>query len=260
MCRMLGIKNFQYNKHKEILENFFELATTGKVQKGDPPGHLDGWGTGYYRSRFRRNKNNNAFVYKSGNSVVKEKKEFFKTLERISDSKILIVHLRKSAWDKTATEKNAHPFKYKKYIFAHNGTIRDYKKLLQGIKPVLKPSANALDSEVYFRYVLNMGLSPNDFYEIKSRGIPYPANAGQKRVENAFKKAIQLIKNNNIYSSLTSLFSDGKSLYAYRDYKKKSQYYTLYCAKFINSVLISSEPISNKLKWNLLKKGKLFVI
>ncbi|MDI6641191.1 MAG: hypothetical protein QME68_02650 [Elusimicrobiota bacterium] len=92
---MLGIKNFDYTLHKELLESFFKLAQVGKTLKGDTSGHLDGWGIGYY-------KNGEAVVHKSANSVIKEGKEFFEIVEKIVTSKVLIIHYQKIrlAWDK----------------------------------------------------------------------------------------------------------------------------------------------------------------
>ena len=232
MCRMLGLKNFEYRRHKEILENFFQLAQTGKVPPGNAPGHCDGWGIGYY-------KNGEAVVHKSGGSIVEEKEDFFETCQRIADSKILLVHLRKSAWPWTSTADHAHPFSHKGILFAHNGTIRDYKTLLKEIPGRDQPRPGALDSEVYFHYVMNFA----------SLGL-----------EKAFKKAVRPIKKYNTYSSLTSLFSDGQLLYGYREYSKNPGYYSLYHAAFGGASVIASQPVSPHLPWKMLSKGKLFIV
>src|SRR4030042_2976014 len=144
MCRMLGLKNFVFRKHREILENFFELAESGKTLPGDPPGHLDGWGIGYY-------KNGKAFVHKSGGSIVEEKQDFFKTCEKVGTSRILLLHLRKSAWSDTSSPVHAHPFAAGNILFSHNGTIRDFKSLRKEITHDI-PHPGALDSEVSFHY------------------------------------------------------------------------------------------------------------
>ncbi|HCJ66093.1 MAG TPA: class II glutamine amidotransferase [Elusimicrobia bacterium] len=219
MCRMLGIKNFDYQKHKKVIEEFFKLAQSGKTLPGNSPGHLDGWGIGYYQ-------NGQAIVFKSGNSVVEEKDKFFKKIREIAKSKILILHFRKSAWKNTSNTKNAHPFKYKNYLFAHNGTIYDYKHLLK---------MNALDSETFFRFILGS-----------------PGNSPTEKI----KKAVENIKNKHKFSSLTFLFSEGINLYAYRDYQKSPDYYTLYQ----DNSLISSQPLPFKNRWKILKSKKLVIL
>lgn len=231
MCRMLGLKNFEYGKHKEILENFFELAEAGDVPPGDEPGHCDGWGMGYY-------KNGQAVVHKSGGSVVEEKKDFWKTCARIDHSKAILVHLRKSSWPGTSTADHAHPFSHKNILLAHNGTVHDYKTLLHKITGEDRPSADALDSEVYFRYVMNFA----------SLGL-----------EKAFRKAVQHIKRYNTYSSLTCIFSNGNMLYGYREYSQNPEYYSLYHAPFGDTSVICSQPLSPRLQWKILSRGKLLV-
>jgi glutamine amidotransferase len=169
---------------------------------------------------------------------VEEKRGFFETCERIADSKIIVVHLRKSAWPGTSTADHAHPFSHKGILFAHNGTVRDYKTLLREITGQDRPRPEALDSEVYFHYVMNFA----------SLGL-----------EKAFQKAVQHIKKSNRYSSLTCLFSDGNMLYGYREYSKNPEYYSLYYALFGEASVISSQPVSPPLPWKMLSRGKLFV-
>jgi glutamine amidotransferase len=226
---MLGLKNFVYQKHREILENFFELAEVGKIPPGNTPGHLDGWGIGFY-------KNGKAVVHKSGVSIVKEKQEFFETCERVKASKILLLHLRKSSWSETSKSAHAHPFAAGNILFAHNGTIRDFKTLH---KKIIQdpPHPEMLDSEVYFRYIMSF----------ISLGLA-----------KAFPRAVRHIKTNHTYSSLTCLFTDGNLLYGFREYTKYPWYYSLYYSTSKEAMIISSQPVSPRLRWKMLPKGKLF--
>lgn len=228
MCRMLAIKNFCYTKHKEIIEKFFLLAEHGKIPPNNPKGHLDGWGIGWYDK-------NSVKLYKSGRSVVEEKEKFFSILNEIKETKILIIHFRKSAWPNTNSPKNSHPFKYKNILFAHNGTIYDYKELLKYIKTKI---TNSFDSEVFFNLLLTN----------YNGDLP-----------KAFKAVINIIKKECKYSSLTCIFSDGKNLYTYRNFTKLSNYYTLYFSETDTSLFICSEQINDKLYWKILEKNKLFI-
>jgi len=230
MCRLLAIKNFCHTEHKRIIENFFVLAEKGKVPPKNPKGHLDGWGIGWYEGK-------TAKLYKSGNSVVEEKEKFFSILEEIKETKILIVHFRKSAWENTNSPKNSHPFKYKNILFAHNGTIYNYEKILPQITHPRR--VNMLDSEAFFYLIVS---------------------TNEENLKEKFKKAVEEIKNKCDYSSLTCVFSDGENLYAYRSFTKLKDYYTLYYTRTNNSFLICSEPIGEDLNWKILKKEKLFGI
>jgi predicted glutamine amidotransferase len=232
MCRMLGLKNFEYDKHKEILENFLALADTGNVPPGSKkPGHHDGWGIGYYE-------NGQAVVHKSGGSAAEEKRDFWETCSSIGRSKIILVHLRKSSYTDTPIADDAHPFSHEGLLFAHNGTVKDYETLLMEFTGRDKPRPDARDSEVYFRYMMKF------------------ASLGAVK---AYKKAVQHIKKYNSYTSPTCLFSDGNRLYGYREYSKNPEYYSLYYATFEDTVVISSQPLSPRLQWKMMRKAKLFV-
>ena len=231
MCRMLGLKNFEYARHKEILEDFLALADTGNVLPGSKPGHHDGWGIGYYE-------NGRAVVHKSGGSAAEEKEDFRKTCARIDRTKVLLVHLRKSSWKGTSIADHAHPFSHENFLFAHNGTIEDYKTLLMKFTGRDQPRPDARDTEVYFRYVMKF------------------ASLGAAK---ALKKAVQHIKKYNSYTSLSCLFSDGRNLYGYREYSHHPEYYSLYHASFGEAALISSQPLCSRLKWKMLRRGILFV-
>ncbi len=225
---MLGIKNFDWRRHQEVLENFFALARRGNILPGDPPGHEDGWGIAYYRSGAPK-------LEKSGASVVADKKRYWRTLEAIGRSSILLVHLRKSSWSGTSSASHAHPFILDEFTFAHNGTIRDYKKLRSEIPGGEELSA-ALDSEVYFRYIMK-GISSG--------------------LEKAFRQAVRRIRKENKYSALNAIFSDGRRLYGYREYRRNPEYYSLYRASAAGAVFISSEPVSPRARWVMIPRGKL---
>ena len=225
MCRMMAVTNFKFDTHKEIIDNFFMLSRTGMVPPNNKPGHLDGWGIGWY-------KNGKSNVIKSGSSIIKDKNKFCIALRGIGSSKMLMIHLRKAAWDRSSKEEHAHPFVFKNYIFSHNGTILDYSELLAAIPKPFLPGCGALDTEIFFRYLI--------------KGFP----AG-------FKKSINRIITRNKYSSLSFLMSAKNKLFAYRLYSKWQDYYTLYKARSGKSTIISSEPVLDTLSWKLLKPGTL---
>ncbi len=209
--------------------NFINLAKVGRVPEGSGPGHLDGWGIGYY-------KQGRAVIEKSGLSILDEKDKVIDILKNIGETGILIFHLRKSAWEGTTDIKNAHPFCYKNVIFSHNGTIRDYQKLLEQINPNDAPAQDAKDTEVFFRYIM--------------RNYTDDLNC-------SFHKAVETIKKENIYTAINCIFSEGSKMYVYREYTKEPDYYTLFETKQDKSIIVCSENISNKLTWQTIEKDSL---
>jgi glutamine amidotransferase len=222
MCRLLGIKNFNFKKHAAALNEFLDLAESGKVPPNNSPGHADGWGVGYYRS-------GGAVTAKNGTSASGEMANVVGMLQEVDNTEALIVHLRKSAWPLTSTKRQAHPFEFKNRLFAHNGTILDFQKLLSETPSAFRAETDALDTEVFFRYMMQ-------FEDLE--------------MPEAFKKAIEYAKENTNYTSLTSLITDGKTICACREYANfHPDYYTLFHSSNGDSNVICSEKLPSIESW-----------
>jgi len=231
MCRVLGITNFDYSRHRRIVERFCALARCGVVMAGDPPGHEDGWGLAFYRE-------GGLVVRKSGACLLEETDKVFGPLSVAGTSPVMILHLRKSAWTNTSSARHAHPFHRDNAVFFHNGVVYDYQDLLPAITvPGLK--ADARDTEVFFYHVLS----------------------GDRRdLGRAFLDSVSAIKRGHTYSALNCLFSDGAKLFAYRDYAKEPDYYSLYKAFAQNSWLVSSEPLDESMQWEMMSQEEFLAI
>jgi len=223
MCRLLGVTNFEYSRHERIIRNFCELARTGNVMAGDPPGHGDGWGLAFYQG-------GELIVHKSGGNLLDEADKVIGILGGIGSAPVLILHLRKSAWKDTTCSRHAHPFHCNNVVFAHNGTVYDYQGLIPAIK-VPGLGDDALDTEVFFYHFMSA----------------HPPELGR-----AFLDTVSIIKRGYRYSALNSLFSDGVKLFAYRDYSKEPEYYSLYKSCSETSSIICSQPLDEDLQWEMM--------
>jgi predicted glutamine amidotransferase len=231
MCRLLGVTNFEYSRHENIVNNFCDLARCGNVMAGDPPGHADGWGLAFYE-------NGRLVVHKSGESLLDEREIVINELKRVGRSPVVILHLRKSAWKDTSSTRHAHPFQYNNVAFVHNGVVYDYKYLLPEITiPGLQE--DALDTEVFF------------YHFMSAQGVG---------LGEAFLQSVAKIKRELPFSALNCLFSDGEKLYAYRDYSKEPAYYSLYKSFAENSCIISSEPLDESLQWTMMEKEEFLEV
>lgn len=231
MCRILGITQFDYARHRPIVDRFCDLARSGLVMAGDPPGHEDGWGLAFYQG-------GELVVHKSGVNLLEESARVHQLLAAAERSPLMILHLRKSAWANTSSTRHAHPFHLDNTVFFHNGVVYDYQGLLPAITlPGL--GADARDTEVLFYHVMS--------------GVA--ADLGQ-----AFLASAAVVKRQHRYSALNCLFSDGAKLYAYRDYAKEPDYYSLYKAYSGNSWYFSSEPLDAALDWKMMAQEEFVAI
>ncbi|WP_020676213.1 class II glutamine amidotransferase [Geopsychrobacter electrodiphilus] len=231
MCRVLGITHFDYVKHEQIVARFCELARSGQVMAEDPPGHEDGWGLAFYQ-------NGKLVVHKSGVNLLKETDKVIGILSTARTSPLMILHLRKSAWTDTSNIRHAHPFYLGNSVFFHNGVVYDYQGLIPDISlPGL--GADARDTEVFFYHVMSG----------KAREL------GQDFLDTA-----TVIQQRHKFSALNCLFSDGVKLFAYRDFTKEPDYYSLYKAYAEDSCFISSEPLDERLQWAMMAKEEFLSI
>lgn len=233
MCRMIGIRHFDFQRHRELLEAFIGLGKTGAVPPGNEPGHLDGWGIGWYKT-------GKAQVYKSGGSIIDERTAALSVLDKIGRSPVMIFHLRKAAWDKTAASLHAHPFSRDQVLFSHNGTILDYRKLAENMVPVHHASLeNMLDTEMWLEYITALRIGAANLHE-------------------AFETSVKHIKASCEYTALNALMSDPNNLYAYRSFTRYPDYYTLCYAPDGESNIISSEPLGAGFDWGMLEPDKIY--
>lgn len=134
--------------------------------------------------------------------------------------RLLLAHIRKASPGTPVTDKEAHPFQEGNYLFCHNGSL--YSRDGQPLPE--------LDTVLFFK----------------------------KIQETSLKEAITYFKNFK-YTSLTCLLTDGDTLWAYRDFTEKEDYYTLYYLKTDKFILFCSEPILPG-RWVLLKNGELVTV
>lgn len=180
MCRLFGLIA---NGDVDITFSMLEAGNRFKHLARNNP---DGWGLGWYR-------HGEARIYKKeGNALNSD--EFDSKVKEIN-SKIVIAHVRRASSGCSRRE-NSHPFGYKNWIFAHNGTVNK-KTLLDLLDPPFNQhfTSDPIDSEIYFRLIMQY---------IQRKNNPV------KGIIEAVEKAIGDDAGANF------VLSDGESLYGFR--------------------------------------------
>ncbi|HZZ13135.1 MAG TPA: class II glutamine amidotransferase [Paraburkholderia sp.] len=96
---------------------------------------------------------------------------------------LFVAHIR-AATDTPSQETNCHPFRYGRWLFAHNGLVREFPKLrrdlMLAIDPELFPSLEgSTDSEVLFFLALTFGLELTPVTAIE-RMVGFVEDIGRK--------------------------------------------------------------------------------
>lgn len=132
---------------------------------------------------------------------------------------IFMAHIRATTTG-AVQRSNSHPFKYKNFLFQHNGHIHDFeifrRELQLDIAPELYNEIKGTkDSETFFLLALTYG-----FKDTPKKAV----EKALKRVERSF-----LERNLPIQINFSCVFSDGHKLYTVR-YSKGEKVSTLYYA------------------------------
>jgi predicted glutamine amidotransferase len=156
---------------------------------------------------------------------------------------ILLCHLRKASDIIPITLANAHPFIHNGWAIIHNGTVYNAETLPRD--PRLETTSDGSDTEHFFHYLLT-----------KIENTP------PSRMAQTIAKAVASI--NAEYSALNCILSNGRELYAIRQYRKWNDYYTLYTYALPGSIIISSQPVElpqlEPDNWRLLSNNLLLRI
>lgn len=144
MCRIFGFRSSVPSRaHRSLVAAENAVATQALR-------HPDGWGIGYLLD-------DDAYVIKSARAA-HECPRFARIGRRLT-SRTFVVHVRKATVGAVESV-NAHPFRFGRWLFAHNGTLYGFDdvfgRLQDRIDPDLRPHiAGDTDSEHLFFLVLS---------------------------------------------------------------------------------------------------------
>lgn len=167
-------------------------------------------------------------------------------------SNCFIGHVRASTVGEVGMA-NCHPFSYKQYLFAHNGTIDHFDKIKRNLLQILKEEHYAnihgqTDSEHFFALVCNYLENSNSIAEAVMRGI---------------EELRKLFKSQNIEPEyrLNTVFTNGKEMVITRIISDKEHPSpSLYRLTDEDGAMIASEPLTESNNWEEIPVNTIFTI
>lgn len=168
------------------------------AQEGLEPTNGDGFGLGWYGNGEKPG------LYRSVSPAWNDSN--LRELATHIESPLFLAHIRASTGS-PVQQTNCHPFRYGRWLWMHNGSIREFKsvkrELVLAIDPALYPSiGGSTDSEVMFFLALTMGLESD------------PSGAVARMVSHVEEVTRQHGIEPPIQMSLAT--SDGQRLWAFR--------------------------------------------
>lgn len=267
MCRLFGFRSTILSQvHKSLMEADNALG----AQSIKNP---DGWGVAYYVGQ-------TPHVIKSDTSAINC--NIFKKVSGIVSSNSVIAHIRKSTIGNHSIL-NTHPFQFGRWVFAHNGNIKNFlahkENLLKLVNPKLqKYILGETDSELIFFIILSFIEKKLDL-DSKHFDLNYLAKIVQfaiNQIINIIGPYSQIDNAGDKETYLTFILSNGDTMIAfkggkdlhYSTYKNKCgdattcSSYAPYCEApskdgKINHLIFSSEPLSGENIWLKMENNDL---
>ena len=264
MCRLFGFRSaIPSRAHRSLLE-----AENALIKQASC--HQDGWGIGYFIGR-------DAYILKSERSA--HTCERFRLASSRLQSHTFVVHVRKATVGQL-DYMNSHPFRFGRWIFAHNGTIHDFERFQDWIAERTHPEHRPLifgstDSEHLFHYLLTaLGEAGFDRSGHAPIDTPVAARVLRSAISEIFARSGDVADD---FPITNFILTNGEVFFAMRAGKElfmatqKSS-----CADFgtcpeprkvcmesirpdnqVNHLIVSSERIGSEDLWEELEQGAM---
>lgn len=192
MCRLLGIVASEATDFQIVLR---EAPRSMAVLSRE---HRDGWGIAVF------DHDTSGWSVEKGVACASEDDRFHR-LAVGSRGELLVCHVRRKTVGDTSLL-NTHPFERGRWIFAHNGTVKDVAWVeRQASRDRLAEITGETDSEVLFAWLLT---------RLDEAGVTgQPASASTDRTLGAVTRAA---REHPGFGALNFLLSDGMTTYAHR--------------------------------------------
>lgn len=191
MCRLLGIASSEPTDFKICLrEAPRSLAALSRE-------HRDGWGIAVFGEEA-------GWHVEKGVACAGEDERFHR-LAGGSRGDIFVAHVRQKTVGETSLA-NTHPFQRGRWVFAHNGTVKDVAWLRTHTSPERAAEIRGeTDSEILFAWLLT---------RLDESGVAHAA--ANHETDRAIGRAARSAREREHFGAFNFLLSDGSTLYAHR--------------------------------------------
>ncbi|MCD0503589.1 class II glutamine amidotransferase [Bordetella petrii] len=183
----------------------------------------DGFGVGWYG----RDPHEPPFRYRSINPAWNDRN--LREAARAIRAPLFVAHIR-AATDTPTQETNCHPFRHGRWLFVHNGSIREYpllrRELMLQIAPRYFPSLEgSTDSEVMFLLALTFGLDSDPLPALERMVEFVEATGHRNGVEFPLNMTVCALDGQRLIAVRYSSETNSRSLYHNTDVRHLKQLY-----------------------------------
>jgi predicted glutamine amidotransferase len=213
----------------------------------------DGFGIGWYGERGRA-----PGVYRSVHPAWNDRN--LRELAAHVSSPLFFAHIRASTGT-AVQETNAHPFRHGRWLFMHNGVVRDFARVRRDLLSEIEGST---DSELLFYLALTFGLE-EDAAGALERMAGFVEDIGEKHgVENPLQMSVAVTDGERIVAARYSSEGRSRSLYFSTNARAlKEQYPEIQELQLLSDEAraVVSEPLGDLVgAWNEVPECSLGIV
>ena len=261
MCRLYGFRSvIDSQVHRSLVNADNALAAQSAR-------HPDGWGVAYYID-------DAPHVTRSASTALHD--TLFKRVSGVVSSQTVLAHIRKATQGEQ-TVLNCHPFQYGRWVFAHNGDIRNFAERREALEAEISPRLRRFilgdtDSErIFYLFLTKLErhgrLSSNFGVEAVSEVLLETVAAVREVCDHdelESKALLTLMATNGV---TMAAIHGGKDLF-WTTYKTRCPdrdqcpHYADVCEAptqtgFVNHLIMSSEPVSDDNIWHAMTPNEV---
>jgi glutamine amidotransferase len=214
MCRWVGysgsplrLEELVYNTTHSLIEQSRSARQTSHLT------NADGFGLGWYGT------SETPGVYHSVAPAWNDRN--LQALAGQIESPLFLAHVRASTGT-PVQQTNCHPFRWGRWLFVHNGFVRDYARLRRDLLLAVDPRFFAAiegttDSELLFYLALTFGLDDEALPALERMAGFVEATAQRFGIEDAVQMTLGVTDGERLYAVRYASASEPNSLYVSND-------------------------------------------
>lgn len=222
MCRWLGyfgdplrLEELVYNTTHSLIEQSRSARQTSHLT------NADGFGLGWYGTSDRPG------LYRSTAPAWGDRN--LQDLAAQIASPLFLAHVRASTGT-TVQETNCHPFRHGRWLFVHNGFVRDYARVRRDLLLAVDPRyfgyiEGTTDSELLFFLALSFGLDDEALPAMERMAGFVEAIAGRQGIDEPLQMTVGISDGERLYAIRYASGPEVNSLYVSNDARDVQQLY-----------------------------------
>lgn len=261
MCRWLAYSGSPVRLDELLLKPEHSLIVQSlHAQLGEEPTNGDGFGVGWYGQGDRPG------VYRSTEPAWSERN--LRSLACHLVSPIVFAHVRASTGS-AIQQTNCHPFTHGRWLWMHNGLIRDFAKVKRDLAFAVDPSLYAeiegsTDSELFFYLALTFGLDADPPAAV-ARAVGFIERTGRAHgIEHPVQMTVATTNGHGVWAFRYSTEGRSRSLFYSTDVETLRAQHPdnpILHRVSIDTRLIVSEPLGDLAgAWNEVPEASCAII